>query len=209
MSIKWMVSKCQSRDGPDGEYFPVWNSEGLPPTLLEPVESVTWHSCHALLGSLGLQLPSEAQWEYAARAGTDTPWWTGREESSLLGAVNLADAYARANGAPEWVGIADWLNDGYTSHAPVDKLRPNPFGLHQILGNVWEWCLDGFEPIFYQASPELDPVSPHATASSRVLRGGGYVSSASSLARSAYRNFDPPSSSNTGLGVRPSRAVDH
>ena len=96
---------------------------------------------NAVCRRLGLELPSEAQWEYGTRGGTTTAWWTGRARESLVGAVNLAGQSAARAGAP-WQEIKDWpeLDDGFAVHAPVDAFRPNPLGLHDVHGNLWEWC---------------------------------------------------------------------
>jgi formylglycine-generating enzyme required for sulfatase activity len=72
--------------------------------LLHPVEQVSWEDCTRVLGHLQLGLPTEAQWEYAARAGTTTPWWTGAEKESIQGGANLADAFYKRNGGP-----SSWL----------------------------------------------------------------------------------------------------
>ncbi len=115
---------------------------GNPATLASPVEHVSWDECERVLGWHNLALPTEAQWEYAARGGTQTPWWTGTSVAPLAGAGNVADRYARAHGGTIWPGIEAALDDGHTSHAPVSSFQANPFGLHDTVGNLWEWCFD-------------------------------------------------------------------
>ena len=176
-------------------------------SLLHPVEMVSWDDCQRELPRLQLALPSEAQWEYAARAGTTTPWWTGPERESLRGAVNLADQTAARSGSP-WSDIQDWpdLDDGYEVHAPVGAHRPNGFGLHGVHGNVWEWCADGFETAFYRQSPAVDPLCPPASSATRVNRGGCFANAAA-LARSANRGSDAPNLVDRYLGVRPAMVI--
>jgi len=176
-------------------------------SLLHPVEQVSWHMAQRELERMQLALPSEAQWEYGARAGTETPWWTGAARQSLLGAVNLADQTALRSGSP-WTDIQDWpeLDDGFEVHSPVDALRPNGFGLHGVHGNVWEWCLDGFDTAFYRQSPAQDPVCPASSSATRVNRGGCFANAAV-LARSANRGSDAPTVADRYLGVRPAMAI--
>jgi formylglycine-generating enzyme required for sulfatase activity len=180
---------------------------GVAPTLLHPVEQVSWTQCMALMERVGLVLPSEAQWERGARGGTDTPWWTGADRESLRGKVNLADQTAKQAGAT-WGDINDWpdLEDGSVVHSEVGRYAPNAFGLHEVAGNVWEWCLDGFDFGFYGRSPEKDPVSPPAGSSSRVNRGGSF-DDAASRARSADRGYGAPVLRGNSLGLRPAKGI--
>jgi serine/threonine protein kinase/formylglycine-generating enzyme required for sulfatase activity len=180
---------------------------GKPTTRVDPVEQVSWLDCVDVMGRLGLSLPSEAQWEYGARAGTTTVWWTGNERETLLGAANLADQAAARAGAA-WQDIQDWpeLDDGYVVHAPVNEFRPNAFGLHNVHGNVWEWCLDGHDGSSYEKAATKDPVSPPGGSPSRVSRGGGFRFAAV-LARSALRLRYSPSFASSSLGVRPARTI--
>jgi serine/threonine protein kinase/formylglycine-generating enzyme required for sulfatase activity len=183
---------------------------GRAPSLLHPVEQVSWQMCFDLLERLGLSLPTEAQWECAARGGTSTAWWTGQERESLRGKVNLADQTAKLAGAP-WGGINDWpdLEDGSVVHCAVGNpsYPGNGFGLHEVTGNVWEWCLDGYDPGFYAKKSCKDPLSPWSGASWRVYRGGCF-SSAAFVARSALRNLDrEPEYRAHNLGLRPCRAL--
>ncbi len=174
-----------------------------PVTLMHPVETVGRGECLRVLSERALDLPTEAQWEYAARAGTSSSWWTGPDPRSLQGAANLADqAVVRAGG--EWPQIEPWLDDGYYRHAPVDALRANPFGLHHVHGNVWEWCRDDFgsytEPV--RAGDGLRLVPPGLP----VGRGGGYVNNAA-YCRSSLRD-SRPDAPHVLFGVRPARRVD-
>ena len=180
---------------------------------LHPVEQVSWQRSVEVLGWFGLELPSEAQWEYAARGGTRTPWSTGIERESLEGCVNLADQ-AAARGRALWASIADWpeLDDSWATHAPVGTFEPNPFGLHDVHGNVYEWCLDSYEDGFYDAvadlrEPRRDPVC-RSSDEQVVCRGGSFKSNAAA-ARSAMRTSAGwRTAANDDLGVRPARKLD-
>jgi len=168
-----------------------------------PVEQVSWLDCEHLLGRLGLRLPSEAQWEYGCRAGTDSEWSYGNEVGSLRGFVNIADERRRSGGWPFEPGFSD----GWDVHCPVGTLPPNAFGLHEMHGNVWEWCLDGFDPRFYGQSPARDPVSSPEGSTFRVFRGGSYFNAAVG-ARSAHREPGTPSLAYSLIGLRPARAIE-
>jgi formylglycine-generating enzyme required for sulfatase activity len=186
---------------------PDWLAPEAPGSLAHPVEQVSWLDCARWLPRAGLALPTDAQLEYATRGGSDTPWWSGVERQSLEGAANLADAHAREHGAGVWPGHELWLDDGATVHAAVGTYRPNAFGLHEVVGNLWEWCLDGYDAFYYDRSPRLDPLCEPRGRARRVNRGGSFGSSAT-LARSADRNGSPPESADGGLGVRPARALE-
>jgi formylglycine-generating enzyme required for sulfatase activity len=180
----------------------------LAPTLTHPVEQVTWNDCRIWLGRSGLEIPTEAQWEYAARGGTHSPWWTGSDQTLLHDphAANLSDRAARRSGV-SWSEFEDWLDDAYATHASVGTFTPNPFGLHEVVGNVWEWCWDGYDEHFYSRSPLLDPVSPPIAGGNLVVRGGGFAYPAR-LARVSYRHSLSAGASSAFVGVRPARRLD-
>jgi formylglycine-generating enzyme required for sulfatase activity len=178
--------------------------------ITNPVEQVDWPTCKRLTRGLGLELPSEAQWEFGARGGTSSVWWTGSAKESLANKVNLADQSYVAVGGP--ASQAAWwpeFKDGFPVHAPVGRLAANDFGLHEVCGNVWEWCFDAYEdyPEGGDASSATrDPRVDGDGLATRVNRGGSFRNAATD-ARSANRNISTPSYQFNFLGVRPSRAV--
>ncbi|MEM9025295.1 MAG: formylglycine-generating enzyme family protein [Verrucomicrobiota bacterium] len=150
-----------------------------------PVDSVTWHQAEQYAVALRQQLPgvdcflpSEAQWEYACRAGTATPFHFGS---------SLAADQANFNGNFPYGGADPGPFRGKTT--PVGSFGPNRWGLCDMHGNVWEWCRDG--PREYQAGAFHDPVGPSEVSAKRCLRGGSWISYAR-YCRSAYRDaLDP------------------
>jgi formylglycine-generating enzyme required for sulfatase activity len=177
------------------------------PTPMHPVEQVSWTDATRELPRMGLALPSEAQWENACRAGTETPWHFGADREAIRGKVNLADQAAGRMGA-QWPSIQDWpdLDDGSAVHAPVGTYPANRWGLHEMHGSLWEWCQDGFQPRYYARSPKTDPVAPWEVEASCVVRGGGFTSAAA-LTRSSSRDGKSPSTAGSVYGLRPARAV--
>jgi formylglycine-generating enzyme required for sulfatase activity len=140
---------------------------------LHPVENVSWVECDRVLRQMGLLLPTEAQWEYGARGGTQTPWWTGAQRESLAGAVNFGDAAALRFGAI-WPALSDWLDDGFAVHAHAGGLSANAFGLEQVHGNVGEWCRERWSS--YTAPHALGDGERHPTGfPNRIVRGGAFV----------------------------------
>ncbi|MBL9076729.1 MAG: SUMF1/EgtB/PvdO family nonheme iron enzyme [Planctomycetes bacterium] len=123
-----------------GSVGPDDTSYGVTP--VHPVESVSWSAAVDVLAQSGLELPTEAQWEVAARGGVPSGLWVGNDHSRFAVAENLLDAaavraeFAAANRTP-----LPW-DDGFGAHAPVASLQPNPLGFHDMLGNVCEWCID-------------------------------------------------------------------
>jgi len=177
------------------------NSSFLATLLAHPVETVDWVSARRVLHHLGLVLPTEAQWEYGARGGTDTIWWTGNEKESLRGAGNLLDGNLSGL-LPDNAG----RNDGYQWHAPVHSFRPNPFGLHNICGNVSEWCADQFRSYNDPTDPKNGERQGPPTRV-RAIRGAGYENS-ELFARSAVRQQGSPEIKGPRLGVRPARVLE-
>lgn len=152
-----------------------------------PVETVSWNDAVAFCKKLSrregktYRLPTEAEWEYACRAGTSTVFSFGDSES------NVGD-YA-------W----HYSNSGWQSH-PTGKKKANALGLYDMHGNVWEWCADWYGEDYYKQSPVLDPTGP-ARGDLRVLRGGSWCRNAS-FCRSANRDWYGPDHRNPSNGFR-------
>lgn len=176
-----------------------------------PVEQVSFDDCVVWLDRFGLALPTEAQWERLARANTDTPWFCGSDPASCAGAGNLADlnAYRTARQASWQYELS--VEDEFLWSAPIGSFEPNPFGLHDTVGNVFEWCLDVFVSDAYRRTPRPgDGLCPPQAndGRDRVVRGGSYSGRAFE-ARSAFRLVLPPSAQTPIVGVRAVRAVEH
>ncbi len=158
-----------------------------------PVEQVRWDDCQKFLKKLNekvgggrFSLPTEAQWEYACRAGSTTRYCFGDAESGL--------------------GDYAWYdkNSDIKTH-PVGEKKPNAWGLYDMHGNVWEWCQDWYDGGYYATSPADDPTGP-ATGSARVIRGG-YWSDGIRFCRSALRDGSRPGYRDCILGLRVSRVA--
>jgi formylglycine-generating enzyme required for sulfatase activity len=132
------------------------------------------------------RLPTEAEWEYACRAGTTTRYYSGDDPETLAKVGNVADASAKAK-FPRWTWTIK-ANDGYAFTAPVGKFKPNAFGLYDMHGNTWQWCSDWYGVDYYATSPTDDPTGPDSSddSSEHALRGGSWSDGASST-RSAVR----------------------
>ncbi len=176
-------------------------------TPWNPVEQISWLDCRGVMSRLGLVLPTEAQWEYAARAGTSAVWWTGNEKESIgvEGAGNLADGGAKRRGGPIGWSSEDWLDDGWVVHAPVGSFSANGFGLHDVIGNVWEWCRDNWGG-YYKTDVAAGDGLRRVTSGGRVFRGGSFDTPAASV-RSAIRYVYDPDYRRNSAGVRPARVI--
>jgi len=185
-------------------YDPNWNADHRGHVSLLPMENINWNEVQDALRHAALMMPTEAQWEYAARAGSKAPYCTGADPHSLEGAANIGDATARACGYLQ-TPVESWLNDGNCVAAVIGSYRANDFGLHDTAGNVWEWCQDHYET-YTQA---VDPGTGlrHTQVGTTVVSRGGFFASDSAGARSANRH-SPDASQRTGAqGVRPARSI--
>ncbi len=167
--------------------------------LAHPVESVSWKDAVDAAARLELLLPTEAQWEYACRAGNEKPWYFGEREGLARQYENLADASYDKQFITD-IHVCPW-RDGFAGHAPVGSFLPNAFGLHDLLGNVREWCRDRFVPYDLHPPPRPDGLIGDETSPTFIVRGGGF-DVAGPRTRSAYRSQLAPENQANSLGLR-------
>jgi formylglycine-generating enzyme required for sulfatase activity/serine/threonine protein kinase len=169
-----------------------------------PVVRVNWNQSRAYAAWLSrstgrkYRLPTESEWEFAARGGTQTPWFWGEDAKSQCSFANGADASARKQLVADTVFAG--CSDGHAALAPVGSFRPNRLGLHDLAGNAWEWMLDCWRDSYDDAPPGGRPVDS-AGCSTRVIRGGSWRTSPDSL-RSAARWRRAQQDETDSLGFR-------
>ncbi len=170
------------------------------------VTNVDWAQCRESCRRWGLELPTESRWEHACRAGTTTRFFTGHDVASLLGFANIADVtYGAAGGA----GFERDFDDGMVVQGAIGGLKANPFGLHDVHGNVFEWCLDGHDVDAYgKRQPRVGDGlrGPLEGVRQRVARGGCF-NGVSGFAFSAFRHQHGPTVRNADLGFRPALSI--
>ncbi len=173
---------------------------------LHPVVNVSWIESRRAMDQLGLELPTEAQWEYASRGGTHTRWWTGQEKESLRGAANLLDATVARSSNVTGRQVEDWLDDGYNLTSPIDAFRPNPFGLYDMIGNVHQLCRDAWT-LYSVPVRAGDGERVGGSPEVRTYRGAS-CSSLAVFARSAFRQKATLQFNYWNVGMRPSRPLE-
>jgi len=207
-----------------------WRFTGFDHSEEHPVVNVTWHDAAAFcnwlsrcadlepyypddvlrgnapvasLSGLGYRLPTEAEWEYACRAGTKTRFLSGDDPSQLARFANLADGSATKS-LPDWLKATS-QEDGHVFSAPVMSFRPNEWGLFDMVGNVSEWIDDWSDTNYYRESPLNDP-SGRYEYYGKVVRGASWIKDLVE-ARSSSRGGIMPNAVYCNLGFRVCRAL--
>ena len=182
-----------------------WETVGFEQNEHHPVVNITWYDAMAFCRWLSeiedrtYRLPTEAEWEFACRAGTDTIFNSGNSLWFWEPVENQADQALRPGLVGHKEDATPW-NDGYAFTAPVKSYRPNAFGLFDTHGNVREWTLDWYDEEYYKNSPSTDPLGPEQ-GQTRTLRGGSWGSN-EYYCRTGRRTARSPGSRNVRNGFR-------
>jgi formylglycine-generating enzyme len=178
-----------------------WNEPEGPGTTIRdrgnhPVVHISWQDATAFADWCGKRLPTEAEWEYAARGGLEQKLYPWGDK-------------LRPNGEHRcniWQGEfprVDTADDGYAGTSPIDAFPPNGYGIYSITGNTWEWCADWFDTDFHRTADPNNPQGP-PTGTGRVMKGGSFLCHKSycNRYRVAARTSNTPDSSTSNIGFR-------
>ncbi len=181
-----------------------WRNVGFEQTDKHPVVNVSWNDSVAFCKWLSkkdgktYRLPTEAEWEYACRAGTATRYYSGDDPETLVQVGNVAD---RSLALTSLIFInCIKANDGYAFTSPVGRFKPNAYELYDMHGNVYQWCQDWYQEEYYAASPTDDPPGPKS-GTYRALRGGSWYDGPL-RARSNERFLRAPDEPSFDVGFR-------
>ena len=208
----------------EGFYLSDWTGNRYPSGEgNHPVRYVSWYAAMAYAQWGGKRLPTEAEWEKAARGELNGQKYTWGNVAPNGTQCNFADKNLSEHWSDDWTEAVgeNWadenVDDGYFHSAPIGSYPPNSYGLYDMAGNVYEWCLDGGDAGFYRRSPRRNPLAGEMTltevmtnyqtvTTSRVLRGGSWFTDAQPL-RVADREWVAPTNAHFAIGFRCARDV--
>jgi formylglycine-generating enzyme required for sulfatase activity len=193
-----------------------WRNTGYEQGDDHPVVNVNWHDANAFCAWLSqregrrYRLPTEAEWEFACRAGAATRFAGGDSVESLKPAANLCEQSLRQRWDtstvkkygldPDQVEFLPW-DDGHAFTASVGSFHPNALGLYDMLGNAGEFCSDGYDADYYRGSPTENPSGPSVKVKGHVVRGGTFLND-TTLVRASARVECPDQYRNYVIGFR-------
>ena len=212
---RWMGDSCHTYEGGEWESRSgrSWRNPGFSQTDGHPVVCVSWHDAKAYVGWLsgetgeGYRLLSESEWEYVARGGTGTARYWGESEEGQCRYANGADKATKRRDS-DWKWTIASCDDGHARTSPVvsdEDEKENGYGLHDVLGNVWEWVEDCWNGS-YAGAPSDGSAWESGNCKRRVLRGGSWNNSPVGL-RSAFRDGGTSGDRNSGSGFRIARTL--
>ncbi|MGB0909893.1 MAG: SUMF1/EgtB/PvdO family nonheme iron enzyme, partial [Nitrospirales bacterium] len=166
--VTWEIDAVEQAtwEQPEGGRSP--SSTELPS---HPVVQVSWFDADAYCQWASKRLPTEAEWEYAARAGTETDHWWGSDAPNMRRVGNVSDVYAKTAYGLEPIFVN--YDDGYERTAPVGSYDANLWGIHDMTGNVWEWTADWYDRHYYHENISQNPPGP-SSGTDKVKRGGSW-----------------------------------
>ncbi len=237
LTYDFWISRTEVTNSQYRDLFPAhipksWSDYSLN-AAFQPVVRLDWHAATSYCAKITefekaggrlpenyeYRLPTEAEWEYACRAGTDTIYYWG-DTFGVKGAEFANSLDIKANKVFKWKNGGDMaLTDGFLVSSPVASYKPNAFGLYDMSGNVWEWCYDWYNPRAYKDLSEVNPVQSEpivstieiktdfdrrydADCTSKVVRGGSWGNLPSDCRSAARSSTFPEDSRNTGIGFR-------
>ncbi|SKA94735.1 Formylglycine-generating enzyme, required for sulfatase activity, contains SUMF1/FGE domain [Sporosarcina newyorkensis] len=191
----WRVVEGASWDHPEG------TESSINERMDHPVIHVSWNDTMAYCKWVGKRLPTESEWEYAARGGLEQKRFPWGDELTPKGEY-------RCNIWQGEFSISNTVEDGYLGTAPVDAYAPNGYGLYNMSGNVWEWCQDWFSP-YHVKGQNRNPAGP-ASGTTKSMRGGSYLCHESycNRYRIAARTSNTMDSSSGNLGFRCVKSIE-
>lgn len=165
-----------------------------------PVVSLSWKDAKTYCEWVGKRLPTEAEWEYAARANSAVNMWWGNNQSGSRAVGNVADQTHKREFSNRPWPILEQYDDHHVRTAPVGTFTPNTWGLYDMIGNVSEWVADWYASDYYVQSPRKNPKGP-LSGHFKVLRGGSWSTPPTYLG-TGVRIYNAPTTSNAAHGVR-------